>query len=425
MFKPLTNLTNKTRNSAHRILDMNTRNPFSYLPFMGPAIIASVAYMDPGNFATNIQAGSKFGYTLLWVVLVANLTAMLFQSLSAKLGIVTGKSLAELCRDNFSPYAVYPMWITSEIAAMATDLAEVLGGAVAITLLFNLPLIISCAIVGIVTYLVLLLEGTGFRPMEIAIGIFVSIIGFSYIAELFLASPVWSSVFAGLVTPKLAGLDSILLAAGIVGATVMPHAIYLHSSLMKDRVPARNDSDREKLIRFSNHEVLFALGIAGLINIAMVTMAAIVFNGNNLTEISSIENAYHTLTPLLGISAAGIFMISLLASGFSSSVVGTMAGQRLMQDFVHFKIPLIIRRTITLAPVFIVVWIGYDVTQSLVISQVILSFVLPIPTISLLYFTSRKNIMGKFTNSKLTIIISSLAVSAIIILNIILLKNIF
>ena len=421
MIRKLSTLTHSTQTAGQAILDFEHRHFAAYLPFIGPAIIASVAYMDPGNFATNIQAGSQFGYNLLWVVLLANLVAMLFQSLSAKLGIVTGKSLAENCRTHLSPILVYPMWLGSEVAAIATDLAEVLGAAVAITLLFNLPLFASCLVVGLATYVILLLEGTGFRPMEIAIGSFVGIIGLSYIVELFIAPPNIGSAIYHLLIPSISGPESILLAAGIVGATVMPHAIFLHSSLTAERIKARNDSDRKQLIRFSNHEVIVALGMAGLVNIAMIAMSAGVFHYSGNTSVASIETAFQTLTPLLGKSAAIIFLISLLASGFSSSVVGTMAGQRIMQDFVNFKVPLFIRRFTTLFPVFVVVYMGYSVTQSLVMSQVILSLTLPIPTISLLYLTSKKEIMSNFANSKKIIFLSSVSVIAILLLNLVLL----
>ena len=420
-------LTNRTRARGQEVLVSRQRGPLSYLPFLGPAIIASIAYMDPGNFATNIQGGAEFGYMLLWVVLVANLIAMLFQSLSAKLGIVTNKSLAEHCRDHFPLPVVYCMWIASEIAAMATDLAEVLGGAIGLTLLFHVPLIVSCLITGIVTYGILLVQGSGFRPMEIVIGAFVSAISLSYVAEIFIAPPNWAAAAYGTFVPHLAGSGSITLAVGIVGATVMPHAVYLHSSLMKDRIPMRDDADKKRVLRFSNHEVLMALGVAGLVNMAMLTMSAVVFYFTGHQSVTDIETAYRTLTPLLGSGAAGIFLISLLASGFSSSVVGTMAGQTIMQDFVRFRIPLWLRRLITIVPALIVIALGVDTTQALIVSQVILSLILPIPIIALLIFTARRDIMGDFVNSRLvtsTAIIASVVVLTLNVLLLVRLANI-
>lgn len=417
MIERLTAITDSTRAAGHEVLDSGRRGPRAYLPFLGPAVIASVAYMDPGNFATNIQGGAQFGYTLLWVVLAANIVAMLFQSLSAKLGIVTGKSLATHCRERFPKPLVYLLWIASEVAAIATDLAEVLGGAIALTLLFGLPLVVSCIIVGIITYAILLFEGGGFRPMEIAIGTFVSIIGFSYIAELLIARPDWLAAGSAIVFPHLAGPESVALAVGIVGATVMPHAIYLHSSLMTERIVPKNDAERRHLLRFSNHEVLLALSVAGLVNMAMVVMAAVVFHATGHADVATIETAYRTLTPLLGISAAGIFMLSLLASGLSSSVVGTMAGQRIMQDFVDFPIPLWLRRTVTLVPALVIVGMGVDTTWTLIVSQIVLSLVLPIPALALTYVTSKRGIMGDFVNGPTLSITAGIATIAIIALN--------
>ncbi len=420
----ITSLTERTRRAGEGVLAEEKSGVLAHLPFLGPAVIASIAYMDPGNFATNIQSGAQYGYMLLWVVLVANLIAMLFQALSAKLGIVTGKSLAEHCREQLPAWATYALWIGSELAAMATDLAEVLGGAIGLTLLFGLPLIVSAAITGVATYVILLLEGTGFRPMEIVIGTFVGAISLSYIAELFIAPPAWGSALFHAVVPQLAGGDSVLLAVGIVGATVMPHAIYLHSSLTKDRIPVRGDADVKRVLTFSNHEVLLALGAAGLVNMAMVAMSAVVFFATGHQNVASIESAYHTLTPLLGIAAAGIFMLSLLASGFSSSVVGTMAGQTIMQDFVHFKVPLSIRRLLTLVPTFFVIGFGVDPTQALIVSQVVLSLLLPLPIIALIVFTSRKDIMGQFASGPLLLGGASLASLVVIALNVLLLLQV-
>src|ERR1700692_80944 len=308
------------------------------LAFVGPAVVASIAYMDPGNFATNIQAGAKYGYGLLWVVLLANVIAMLFQGLSAKLGIVTGKNLAEMCRDHFSRPVVLAMWVVSEIAAMATDLAEFLGGAIGLSLLLHMPLLAGMGVTALVTYGLLMFEGYGFRPLELIIGAIVGVICLCYLLEMFIAPVDWASAAYHLVTPQLADAEALLLAVGIIGATVMPHAIYLHSGLTQARVPVRNDAERRKVLRFSNQEVVIALTVAGLVNMAMVMMASSAFHAGH-PEVAEIQTAYHTLTPLLRGAAASIFLLSLIASGVSASTVGTMAGQMIMQGFVGFRIP--------------------------------------------------------------------------------------
>jgi manganese transport protein len=391
-------------------------------PFAGPAVVASVAYMDPGNFATNIESGAKYGYLLLWVVVLANLVAMLFQSLSARLGIVTGKSLAEQCRDHFPRPVVWAMWGASEVAAMATDLAEFLGAAIGLSLLFGLPLMVSLGVVGVATYAVLQLQGYGFRPMELVIAGFVAVIGASYFIELVIAPPDWKAFAWHSVAPALAGPHSLMIAVGIVGATVMPHAIYLHSSLTKDRVPVHNDDERRRVLRFSNVEVLVALGLAGLVNMAMTAMAAAAFHPEH-GDVATIETAYRTLIPLLGGAAATVFLTSLLASGFSSSVVGTMAGQVIMQDFIRFTIPLWARRLITMIPAFVVVGFGADATQALVLSQVVLSLVLPVPLIALILLTSRRDVMGDFVSGIFMRGVAGLAASVVAALNLYLLAQ--
>jgi manganese transport protein len=396
----------------------------AFLPFVGPAVIASVAYMDPGNFAVNIEAGAGFGYLLLWVVLVANVVAMLFQALSAKLGIVTGQSLAGHCRRRFPPPVVYAMWVMSEVAAMATDLAEFLGAAIGLGLLFGLPLLASLVVVGVAAYAMLLLQDRGFRPMEIMISGFVGIVGVSYLIELVIAPPDWSAFAYHTLVPQLQGGHSVTIAVGIIGATVMPHAIYLHSSLMQNRVPTATDAERRRVLRFSNAEVLFALGIAGLINMAMVAMAAAVFHNGVYNEVADIGTAYRTLIPLLGAGAATVFLISLLASGLSSSVVGTMAGQVIMQDFVKFRIPLWVRRLVTMIPAFVVVALGVNATQALVLSQVVLSLVLPIPMIALVIFTARRDVMGNFVNRRLTNAAAVAAAIVVLALNAVLLLQV-
>jgi manganese transport protein len=417
---PRHNATRRTIAAGQEVLAGQRRGLRAMLPFAGPAIIASIAYMDPGNFATNIQGGAQFGYMLLWVVLLANIVAMLFQALSAKVGIVTGQSLAGLCRRHFPTPVVLSMWVVSEIAAMATDLAESLGAAIGLSLLFGMPLLAGLLITFAATYAMLFLQGSGFRPIELVISAFVGAIGICYLVELLIAPPDWGAFAFHAVVPQLAGPESVTLAVGIIGATVMPHAIYLHSSLMQDRMPAANDADRRRILGYSNREVLFALGVAGLINMAMLAMAARVFHEGH-ADVATIETAFHTLVPLLGVGAGAVFMISLLASGFSSSIVGTMAGQTIMQDFVGFSIPLWVRRLATMLPAVVIVAIGVDSTDALVISQVVLSLVLPVPMIALLILSGRRDVMGNFANRRATQVLAILAAVAVLGLNLVLL----
>ena len=409
-------LSERTVATARQLLAGQRGGLRAYLAFAGPAVIASIAYMDPGNFATNIQAGAKYGYVLLWVVLLANLIAMLFQALSAKLGIVTGCNLAELCRDQFPRPVVWAMWIVSEIAAMATDLAEFLGGAIGLSLLFQTPLLVGMVITGIVTYGVLMFESFGFRPIELIIGSMVSLIALCYLVEMFIAPVDWASAGFHTVVPQIPDAEALLLSVGIIGATVMPHAVYLHSGLTQSRMPVRDDGERRKVLRFSNQEVIIALAVAGLVNMAMVMMASGAFHAGH-PDVAEIETAYHTLTPLLGAGAAGVFLLSLIASGVSSSTVGTMAGQMIMQGFVGFKIPIWARRLITMIPAFVVVALGANATNALVISQVVLSIALPLPMISLLMFTRRADIMGQFANSRLTQIAALVGTAIVLVLN--------
>jgi manganese transport protein len=380
-------------------------------------VVVSIAYIDPGNFATNIQAGAKYGYGLLWVVLLANLIAMLFQALSAKLGIITGRNLAEMCRDQFPLPVVWAMWIVSEVAAMATDLAEFLGGAIGLSLLFSMPLLAGMVVTGVVTYGILMFERSGFRALELIIGSMVGIIGLCYLIEMFIVPVDWSSAALHTVLPQIADAQALLLVVGIIGATVMPHAVYLHSGLTQARTPVHNAAERRMVLRFSNQEVIIALTIAGMVNMAMVMMASGAFHAGH-PEVAEIETAYHTLTPLLGIGAAGVFLLSLIASGISSSTVGTMAGQLIMQGFVGFRIPIWVRRLVTMIPAFVVVGLGADATNALVISQVVLSIALPLPMIALLIFTRRSDIMGQFINSRLTNIAAIVGTAVVLGLNV-------
>ena len=417
-------LSERTDAKIREVLTGQRRGVGSLLLFAGPAVVASIAYMDPGNFATNIQAGSGYGYSLLWVVLMANLIAMMFQALSAKLGIVTGRNLAEMCHDQFSTPVRIVMWIVSEIAAMATDLAEFLGGAIGLSLLFGMPLLAGMAVTAVVTYGILLFDGRGFRPMELIIGALVSVIGICYVIEMFIAPVDWAAAGLGVITPSMPDAAALTIAVGIIGATVMPHALYLHSGLTQHRATARNDAERKTLLRFSNWECVIALAVAGMVNMAMVIMAAAAFHAGH-TDVAEIETAYHTLTPLLGGAAAMVFLISLMASGMSSSAVGTMAGQMIMQGFVGFHIPIWLRRLVTMLPAFVVVLMGVNTTDALVYSQVVLSFALPIPMIALVMFTRNPAIMGSFANKRLLDIAAIVGTVIILCLNAVLLLQTF
>ncbi len=394
------------------------------LPFLGPAFIASIAYIDPGNFATNIQAGSKFGFLLLWVILASNLMAMLVQTLSAKLGIATGQNLAELCRQEFSRPVVWAMWVLMEVVAMATDLAEFVGAAVGFNLLFGLPLLPAGVLTGVVTILILAIERRGFRPLEVVITAFVGIIAACYLIEIGLDRPSVSAVLGGVIHPGFRGSESVLLATGILGATVMPHVVFLHSSLMQNRVVVRTPEHLRRLFRFEIADVLIAMSIAGLVNGAMLVMAATTFFAQGLTNIGTIEEAHRTLIPLLGGLSSVVFAISLLASGLSSSTVGTMSGQVIMQGFMHRRIPVWIRRLVTMLPALIVLAVGLDPTRTLVMSQVVLSFGLPFALVPLVLFTRRRDLMGTLTNHRLTTLVAILVTALIAGLNLYLLYQI-
>jgi len=409
-------LTGRSIAAAREVLAGRRSGISAHFAFVGPAVVASIAYMDPGNFATNIQAGARYGYDLLWVVLAANMIAMLFQSLSAKLGIVTGRNLAEMCRDEFPPGVVWAMWIVSEIAAMATDLAEFLGGAIGLALLFRMPLLAGMAVTACITYGVLMFEGRGFRPIELIIGGLVGVIALCYLVEMFIVPVDWAEAAFHTVVPQIADGEALMLAVGIIGATVMPHAVYLHSALTQARTPVRGDGEKRQVLRFSNQEVVVALAVAGLVNMAMVMMASSAFHAGH-RDVAEIETAYHTLTPLLGGAAAGVFLLSLIASGISSSTVGTMAGQMIMQGFVGFRIPVAMRRLVTMAPAFVVVALGVNATKALVISQVVLSIALPLPMIALLMFTRRPDIMGAFVNGRATNLAALFGTAVVLALN--------
>lgn len=393
------------------------RGLLQLLPFLGPAFVASVAYIDPGNFATNIQGGSEFGYRLVWVVLASNVIAMLVQALSAKLGIATGRNLAEMCREQFPRPVVWVLWVLMEGVAMATDLAEFLGAAIGFNLLFGMPLMPAALLTGICTLVILALEQQGFRPVEAVITTLVGVIAGCYLVETVLDRPSWGAVAASVVHPMLGGPEAVLLAVGILGATVMPHVIFLHSSLTQRRVATENAEQARRLVRFELADVVIAMTIAGLVNAAMLVMAASTFWGHGLTKVASIEEAHKTLAPLLGPASSAVFAISLLASGLSSSTVGTMAGQVVMQGFLHRQISIWLRRLVTMAPAIVVIALGFDPTRTLVISQVILSFGLPFALVPLVLFTRRRDLMGPLVNGWLVSVAAVLVTAFIIGLN--------
>src|SRR5229473_509188 len=413
--------TERSIGAGRQALSGRRRGFSAVMPFLGPAFIASVAYMDPGNFATNIQGGASYGYNLLWVVVFASLAAMLFQALSAKLGIVTGSNLAELCRVHLPTPLVYAMWMASEIGAMATDLAELLGAGIGFRLLFHIPLLAGTLLAGAATCAMLQLQRYGFRAVEALVAVLVGIIGASYLAETVFSRPDWSQIAYHAVVPWLGDFDSVLLAVGIVGATVMPHVIYLHSSLTQDRIAPLRLTDVAKLVRFSNIDVVVALGLAGLNNVAMMYMAAAVFHDGVHNGVADIESAYRTLGPLLGAAAPAVFLISLLSSGLSSSMVGTMAGDVIMQGFVGWRIPLWVRRATTMAPTIVVVALGIDAMRALIVSQAVLSLVLPIPMLALVAFTGRRSVMGEMANRRLVSCIAIIAAAVVLTLNFVLL----
>ncbi len=391
------------------------------LPFIGPAFIASIAYMDPGNYATNISAGAQYGYLLLWVIFASNLMAMVVQSLSAKLGIATGQNLAEICRHQYPRPVVWGMWVLMEIMAMATDLAEFLGAAIGLNLLFHIPLFPAALITAVATFVILSLERRGFRHLEAVITGFVGVIAVSYLVETILDKPDWGQIVYHSIVPQFAGPESVLLATGILGATVMPHVIFLHSALTQGRVVTREPQQLKRLFRFELIDVGIAMGTAGFVNAAMLIMAASTFYRAGVSEVGSLEQAYLTLEPLLGAAASTVFAVSLLASGLSSSTVGTMAGQVIMQGFLHRKISVWLRRLVTIVPSLLVIAMGLDPTHTLVISQVILSFALPFAIIPLVMFTRRRDLMGVLTNHRLTTIAAALIAALIIALNMFLL----
>jgi manganese transport protein len=392
------------------------------LALLGPAFVASVAYVDPGNFATNVSAGARFGFLLIWVVLVANLMAMLVQYLSAKVGVATGKNLPELCREIFPRPVTWGLWLQAEVVAVATDLAEFVGAAVALNLLFGVPAFAAGLMTAVIAFGVLALQTRGYRRFEIAIAALLGIVLLGFIYDL-LQVHVDSGAFASGFLPGFSGTDSVLLAVGILGATVMPHVVYLHSALTQNRVRTESDDERRELMRFQRLDVVIALAVAGVINMTMLVVAAGLFHTSGHTGVSSLEGAHAELGRLIGGGAALAFAVALLASGLSSSSVGTYAGQVVMQGFIDRRIPLFLRRAVTMTPALIVLAIGLDPTRTLVISQVVLSFGIPFALVPMILITSRRKVMGALVNSRVTTISASLVAAVIIALNLFLLQQ--
>jgi manganese transport protein len=411
--------------AARRSLDGHARGFSRIWPFLGPAFVAAVAYIDPGNFATNIAGGAKFGYLLLWVILSANLIAMVVQTQSAKLGIATGRNLAELCRETYSRRTSIGLWLQAEVVAMATDIAEVVGAALGLNLLFGIPLFPAGLIAGAGAFAILALQQMGFRRLEAAITALVGVVVASFAFVLLNADPDGGEVARHLFVPGFAGTESILLATGIIGATVMPHVVYLHSALTQRRIVGRDVAERKRILRFEKVDVVVAMSLAGVVNLSMMVIAAALFHDSGLADIDSIDGAYDGLKSLVSGNAATVFGIALLASGFASSSVGTMAGQVVMQGFIRRRIPIFARRAITLAPALVVLGIGLDPTDALVASQVVLSFGIPFALVPLLLLASRRDVMGEMANPGWLTAVAGVLAAMIIALNAFLLEQLF
>ncbi|MDT3249373.1 Nramp family divalent metal transporter [Serratia sp. root2] len=393
----------------------NTRRPSRKikLSLMGPAFIAAIGYIDPGNFATNIQSGASLGYSLLWVVVWANVMAMLIQLLSAKLGIATGKNLAEHIRDRFPRPAVWAYWVQAEIIAMATDLAEFIGAAIGFKLLLGVTLLEGAILTGIATFLILMLQKCGQKPLEMAIGGLLLFVAAAYMVELVFSQPQLGPLLKGMAIPDLPNGDAVYLAAGVLGATIMPHVIYLHSSLTQ----AVGENSKAERYASTKVDVAIAMTIAGFVNLAMMATAAATFHFNGHSGVADLDLAYLTLQPVLGQAAATLFGLSLVAAGLSSTVVGTLAGQVVMQGFVRFYIPLWVRRVVTMLPSFIVIMLGMDATHILVLSQVLLSFGIALALVPLLSFTGNRELMGEMVNSRSVQTLGKLIVLVVVGLN--------
>jgi manganese transport protein len=411
--------------AAQQALRGYPQKPLRILPFLGPAFVACIAYIDPGNFATNIAAGSKFGYTLAWVIVASSLMAMLIQLLSAKLGIATGRNLPEMCREQYSRRTTIGLWVQAELIAMATDLAEFLGAALGFHLLLGIPLFPAAVLTGFATFLILGLQRLGLRAFEAVIATFVAAIGGCYLAELYYAHAPLGTVGLHMVKPEFQGSESLLLAVGIIGATVMPHVIYLHSALTQNRVVPQNDAEAHRLYHYTKVDVVIAMTIAGLINLSMLVMAASTFFRSGLHDVTSLVTAHKTLAPVLGGASGTLFALALLASGLSSATVGTLSGQVVMQGFIHRRIPIFVRRLLTMLPALVVAAIGLNPSRTLVLSQVVLSFGIPFALVPLVWFTSRRDLMGTLVNRRLTTIVAVLVAALISALNVFLLGQTF
>jgi manganese transport protein len=391
---------------------------------LGPAFVAAVAYIDPGNFATNIAGGAKYGYLLVWVIIAANLMAMLVQYLSAKTGIATGKNLPELCRAHFPAAATVGLWLQAEAIAIATDLAEFVGAAIALNLLFGVPPFVAGLMTAVVAFGILGLQTRGYRRFELAIAGFLGIVCLGFLYDL-LQVGVDGHAFARGILPHFRGTDSVMLAVGILGATVMPHVVYLHSALTSARIAPQGSAERRELLRFQRLDVAMAMGLAGLINLTMLVVAAQLFHDSGRTGVDSINGAHDGFSTLLGGGAALAFAIALLASGLSSSSVGTFAGQVVMQGFINRRIPLFLRRAITMAPSLIVLAVGVDPSATLVASQVVLSFGIPFALVPMVLLTRRRDVMGELVNRPATTALASVVAALIIALNVFLLYQTF
>ena len=409
-----------TKSSAEAVLDGDIKGWRRFLPFLGPAFIAAVAYIDPGNFATNITAGSQYGYLLLWVIAFSNLMAVLIQSLSAKLGIATGKNLPEVAREHFSKKTSIFLWIQAELVIIATDLAEFIGAALGLYLLFNIPMLPAALITAVGSFAILELQRRGFRAFEAGISGMVLIVVLAFAFQTFLAQPAWGDVAIGMFTPHFEGVDSLLLATGILGATVMPHAIYLHSSLTQSRIIGRNEEEKRRIFRFEFIDIIIAMIIAGAINMSMLIIAAAVFHTQGVV-VEDLDVAYNGLKDILGPMAAISFGLGLLIAGLASSSVGTLAGDVVMQGFIQRKIPLYLRRAITMVPPLAIIASGVNATYALVLSQVVLSFGISFALVPLVMFTSKRDIMGSLVNHRITTVLGWFVVVVVVTLNIYLL----
>jgi manganese transport protein len=408
--------------AAERALSGERRGVRAVLPFLGPAFIAAVAYIDPGNFATNMAGGSEFGYMLLWVVLAANLMAMLVQSMSAKLGIATGRSLPEVCRDRLPRRVVVLLWLQAEAVAMATDLAEFVGAALGLHLVFGLSLWVSAVLTAVAAFTILGMQVWGFRRLEATLTGLVAVVVLAFGLEMLRSRPSVAGMAHGLFVPQVSGSGSALLAVSIIGATVMPHVIYLHSSLTQNRIVGANPDARRKIFRFEMVDIMIAMGVAGVINLAMLATSAAVFHSRGLFGAGDdLGVVFDGLNRFLGAHSGLVFGLALLASGIASSCVGTMSGQVVMQGFIHRKIPIFLRRAITMIPALVVIGVGFSPSRALVLSQVFLSFGIPFALIPLLFFTSSRSLMGSLVNRRPVAALAGLVTALIVGLNVYLL----